>query len=58
MELWRNHGPQQGGALMKGSTKYVALDVHQATTVTSVREEGGRAIARTVLPTEAAPIVN
>lgn len=38
---------------MKRSTKYVALDVHQATTVASVREEGGRVIARAVLPTEA-----
>lgn len=38
---------------MKHSTKYVALDVHQATTVVSVREESGRVIARTVLPTEA-----
>jgi hypothetical protein len=37
---------------MKRSTKYVALDVHQATTVASVREEHGRVIARTVLPTE------
>ena len=34
---------------MKRSSKYVALDVHQATTVTSVREEGGRVIARTVM---------
>jgi transposase len=38
---------------MKRTTKYVALDVHQATTVASVREESGRVIARTVLPTEA-----
>jgi hypothetical protein len=37
---------------MKRSSKYVALDVHQATTVASVREESGRVIARTVLPTE------
>jgi hypothetical protein len=37
---------------MKRTTKYVALDVHQATTVASVREESGRVIARTVLPTE------
>ena len=37
---------------MKRSTKYVALDVHQATTVAAVREESGRVIARTVLPTE------
>lgn len=43
---------------MKRSTKYVALDVHQATTVTSVRDEGGRVIARTVLPTEATPLVD
>lgn len=37
---------------MKRTTKYVALDVHQATTVASVREEGGRVIARSVLPTD------
>jgi transposase len=37
---------------MKRTTKYVALDVHQATTVASVREESGRVIARTILPTE------
>ena len=36
---------------MKRSTKYVALDVHQATTSASVREESGRVIARTILPT-------
>ena len=37
---------------MKRTTKYVALDVHQATTVVSVREESGRVIARSVLPTD------
>ncbi len=42
---------------MKRTTKYVALDVHQATTVASVRAEGGRVIARTMLPTEAPAIV-
>lgn len=42
---------------MKRSTKYVALDVHQATTMASVREESGRVIARTVLPTEASMLV-
>ena len=42
---------------MKRTTKYVALDVHQATTVSSVREAGGRVIARTVLPTEATALV-
>ena len=42
---------------MKSTTKYVALDVHQATTLSSVREESGRVIARTILPTEASAIV-
>jgi hypothetical protein len=37
---------------MKYSIKYVALDVHQATTTASVREENGRVIARTILPTK------
>src|SRR3972149_1334217 len=57
MEVSSNHGSHQGAALMKRTTKYVALDVHQATTVAWVREEGGRVIARTILPTEAGPIV-
>lgn len=38
---------------MKRTTKFVGLDVHQSTTVVSVREESGRVIARCVLPTEA-----
>lgn len=42
---------------MKRTTKYVALDVHQATTVASVREQTGRVIARTIVPTEAAALV-
>ena len=37
---WNNHGSHQGATLIKRTTKYVALDVHQATTVASVREEG------------------
>lgn len=37
---------------MKRTTKYVGMDVHQATTVASVREESGRVIARGILPTE------
>ena len=41
---------------MKRTVKYVGLDVHQATTVTSVREEGGRVIARATVPTEAGAI--
>lgn len=42
---------------MKRTTKYVALDWHQASTVASVREESGRVIARTILPTEEGAIV-
>jgi hypothetical protein len=42
---------------MKRTIKHVALDVHQATTLASVREDRGRVIARTVLPTEAAALV-
>ena len=38
---------------MTRATKYVALDVHQATTAASVRAETGPVIARAVLPTEA-----
>ena len=41
---------------MKRTTKYVALDVHQATTVASVRIPGGRVIARSIVPTEACAI--
>jgi transposase len=42
---------------MKRTTKYVSLDVHQATMVASVREESGRVIARSILPTEESAIV-
>ncbi len=42
---------------MTRTTKYVALDVHQATTVTSVREEGGRVLARSVLDTHGPTLV-
>ena len=42
---------------MKRTTKYVALDVHQARTVASVREPGGRVIARCIVPTEAAALL-
>src|SRR5688572_27877045 len=52
MELRRSHVSHQGAALMKRTVKYVGLDVHQATIVASVREPGGRVIARTILPTE------
>ena len=52
MEVSKSRGSQQGAALMQRSTKYVALDVHQATTVAAVRAANGRVIARAVLPTE------
>ncbi len=42
---------------MKRTTKYVGLDVHQATTIASVREESGRKIARMIVPTEARALV-
>jgi hypothetical protein len=42
---------------MKRTTKYVALDVHQATTVAAVRDQGGRVIARSILPTETSALV-
>ena len=42
---------------MKRTTKYVGLDVHQTTTLASVREEGGRVIARSIMPTEEPAIV-
>src|SRR6266487_447796 len=35
MESTQTRGPQQGAALMKRTSKYVALDVHQATTSAS-----------------------
>src|SRR2546425_9902766 len=56
MESTKTRGPQQGAALMKRTTKYVALDVHQATTSASVREESGRVNERSVLPTDGAAI--
>ena len=40
---------------MKRTTKYVAFDVHQATTVASVRDDSGRVLARSVLKTRCPP---
>jgi len=42
---------------MKRTTKYVAFDVHQATTVASVRDDSGRVLARCVLETHGPSIV-
>jgi len=42
---------------MRCMTKYVALDVHQATTAVSVRRENGRVVAPVILPTEEPAIV-
>jgi len=42
---------------MKRSSKHVGLDVHQATTVSTVREDSGRILARSVVPTEATTLV-
>ena len=43
---------------MKLTTKYVAFDVHQATTVASVRNDSGRVLARSVLETSTRLIVH
>jgi transposase InsO family protein len=42
---------------MNRSTKHVGLDVHQATTVSTIRDDGGHVLARRVLPTEATALV-
>jgi transposase len=42
---------------MKRSTKYVGLDVHQATTVATVRDASDRVICRSVLTTDAGMLV-
>lgn len=42
---------------MKRSTKYVGFDVHQATTLATVRQSTGKIIAQTILPTEEAALL-
>jgi hypothetical protein len=42
---------------MSNSTKYVGLDVHQATTLATVRQSSGKIIARSILPTEEAALL-
>jgi hypothetical protein len=42
---------------MKRATKYVGLDVRQATTVSTIRDDTGRMLARTVVPTEADALI-
>lgn len=42
---------------MKSSAKYVGLDVHQATTVATVRESSGKIIAHSILPTGEAALL-
>ena len=42
---------------MKRTAKYVGLDVHQATTVVSVRDPGGRVIAHSILHTDETEVV-
>jgi len=42
---------------MKRKMKYVAFDVHQATTVASVRDDSGRVLARSVLERHGPSIV-
>ncbi len=40
---------------MKLTTKYVGFDVHQATTVASVRNASGRVLARSITAVHIAP---
>ena len=42
---------------MKRTTKYVGLDVHQATTAASVRDDSGRMIAESILETHGPSLV-
>lgn len=42
---------------MKRTTKYVGLYIHQATTLATIREASGKIIARSVLPTEQAAVL-
>jgi hypothetical protein len=42
---------------MRCSAKYVGLDVHQSTTLATVRQASGKIIARSVLPTEEAALL-
>ena len=42
---------------MRCSSKYVGLDVHQATLLATVRDSSGRIIARSILPTEEAAVL-
>lgn len=42
---------------MKRTTKYVGLDVHQATTVIAVVDERGRLVARSIVATETGALV-
>ena len=43
---------------MKRTAKYVGLDVHQATTAVSVRDTSGRVIARDVVATDEASLID
>ena len=42
---------------MRCSSKYVGLDVHQATMLATLRDSSGRIIARSILPTEEAAVL-
>ncbi|MCA1788644.1 MAG: hypothetical protein LC667_01970 [Thioalkalivibrio sp.] len=42
---------------MRCTTKYVGLDVHQATTHSVVRDGNGKVIAQSILPTDEAALL-
>src|SRR5947209_294671 len=54
-----NNQTKEGAAAMKNqATQYLALDVHQATVVASLRSEDGTVRMRATVPTEAAAVVS
>jgi hypothetical protein len=57
MKSTKTDGTAQGAALMRPTAKYVGLDVHQATTLASVRDGRGRVMARSILATEESAIL-
>jgi len=55
----QNDKRKEGTTVMKNTTnQYVALDVHQATLVVSVRDEAGSVRMRATVPTEQKAIVD
>src|SRR5688500_5664681 len=58
LELGNNQRKEGAAAMKNQATQYLALDVHQATIVASVRSEDGAIRMRATIPTEEAAVVN